>query len=99
MDSANIRAVVWNGAHAHDATWCHLMADTTDELVEFAWRIGLRPEWIQFPGTPKEHFDVTAGRRVAAVRAGAVEISSADAVELMEAKRDGVPFTPEAFLF
>lgn len=30
----------------------------TEELLEFAARIGLKPEWIQHAGTWKEHFDL-----------------------------------------
>jgi hypothetical protein len=56
---------------------CHMYAseDTTvPELVEFAVRIGCKPEWLQgvedgrFP-----HFDLTPNMRDRAVRAGAVE--------------------------
>lgn len=58
-----------------DARCSHLMADTTDELVEFARSLGLRPEWIQHPGLPAEHFDVTDGKRERALRLGAVPVS------------------------
>ncbi len=37
---------------------CHLIADSIDELVEFAVSIGLRPEWFQPKSSP--HFDLTA---------------------------------------
>lgn len=55
--------------------WSHLMADTTAELVAFAKEVGLREEWIQHPGTHREHFDLTEGRRRVALAAGAVPIS------------------------
>ena len=55
--------------------WSHLLADDPAELAAFAARLGLRPEWIQFPGTPREHYDVVEAVRRRAVAAGAVPIS------------------------
>jgi len=40
----------------------HLMADTHEELMNYAADIGLRPRWLQKRGTPHEHFDVTGSR-------------------------------------
>lgn len=57
------------------AKWSHLLADTPGELRAFASGLGLQPQWIQHPGTYREHFDVTATVRAQAIRAGAVEIS------------------------
>lgn len=57
------------------AKWCHLMADTTEELQAFASRLGLRPAWLQHAGTYREHFDITMTKRREAVRGGAIEIS------------------------
>jgi len=76
VDDAFIQATVPNGARSHTSQWCHLTADSTEELVAFARKLGLRPAWIQYPGTWKEHFDVTQGKRAQAVRLGAVEVSS-----------------------
>lgn len=36
----------------------HLMADTEEELVEYAASIGLKSSWIQRKGTKLVHFDV-----------------------------------------
>jgi hypothetical protein len=93
VDNWSQRATVANGSRAHTSTWCHLAADTTEELVAFAARIGLQRQWIQNAGTPREHFDVTASKRLAAVAAGAVEISWRDFAAFIAAKRDGKPFT------
>lgn len=57
------------------AKWSHLMADTTEELEEFARQLGLRPSWIQHPGTAREHYDVTATVRAEALRLGAVPMT------------------------
>lgn len=51
---------------------CHLIADSVDELIEFAVSIGLRAEWFQAKSTP--HFDLTAEGRELAVRHGAIEL-------------------------
>lgn len=55
--------------------WSHLLADTTEELERMARELGLRPEWIQYPGTHREHYDLTEPRRLQALRYGAVGIS------------------------
>ncbi|MFJ2504065.1 DUF4031 domain-containing protein [Microbacterium sp. NPDC087592] len=57
------------------ARWSHLIADTTEELLDFAKVLGLSPEWIQKPGTHREHFDVTDGMRIRALAYGAVPIT------------------------
>jgi len=49
---------------------CHLTADTLEELHALARRIGLRREWFQSKGLVP-HYDLTPGRREAALRAGA----------------------------
>lgn len=71
------------------ARWSHLTADTTEELLEFARRLGLKPSWIQNPGHPwKEHFDVVDSKRVLAIRLGAVPVTMREAVELHQRKRE-----------
>ena len=51
---------------------CHLIADSVDELMEFAVAMGLRREWFQPKSTP--HFDLTADARATAVAMGAIEL-------------------------
>jgi len=53
----------------------HMIADTTEELMAMADRIGVARKWVQQAGTPDEHFDVSMGAREKAIEAGAVEIS------------------------
>ena len=74
VDNAGIRADVPNGGRVVRGVWCHMTADTTDELVAMARRIGLRPSWIQHPGDWHEHFDLTLSKRKLALEAGAVEV-------------------------
>lgn len=53
---------------------CHMWADTLDELLAMADRIGVARKWLQQP--PKAswvHFDVCKSMRAKAVAAGAVE--------------------------
>jgi hypothetical protein len=70
---------------------CHLIADSIDELIEFAVSIGLRAEWFQPKSSP--HFDLTAEGRAAAVRNGAIELSNRELVaklrELREKRKAG----------
>jgi hypothetical protein len=57
---------------------CHMMADTTEELLSMADRIGVQRKWIQKAGTPREHFDVCMSKRRLAVEHGAVEMTPKD---------------------
>jgi hypothetical protein len=54
---------------------CHMMADTTEELLAMADKIGVRRKWIQYPNTPKEHFDVCLSKKTKALQAGAQEVT------------------------
>ncbi len=58
---------------------CHMLADTTSELLDMADTIGVARKWIQYPGTHREHFDIALSKRAAAVTAGAQEITWRDA--------------------
>lgn len=57
--------------------WCHLVADSSEELEEFAARLGLRRAWLQSkPGRPwKDHYDLPGWARSEAVRLGARELT------------------------
>lgn len=66
---------------------CHMMADTTEELLAMVREIGVNPKWIQCPGTYKEHFDISKGKRALAVQAGAVEIGMFELARKMDEKR------------
>ncbi len=56
-------------------TMCHMIADTTEELLEIAEKIGVGWEHIQHGGTFKEHFDICQSKRLLAIRHGAVEVT------------------------
>lgn len=54
---------------------CHMVADTSEELLAMADRIGVARKWLQDAGTTREHFDVCLAKRALAVRHGAEEIT------------------------
>ena len=54
---------------------CHMIADSTEELLAMADRIGVARRWIQKAGTSHEHFDIALSKRALAVEAGAKEIT------------------------
>lgn len=69
--------------------WSHMLADTTQELLDMAIEIGLRPAWIQHPGTRWEHFVLTEPKRLQAIGFGAVSISyPRGTAQILRAKRD-----------
>lgn len=58
---------------------CHMFSTEEGEagrleLLAFARRLGLRPQWIQYPGTKRQHFDLVPHKRTYAVILGAVEV-------------------------
>lgn len=53
----------------------HMIADTTEELLAMADRIGVARRHIQSEGTAREHFDIGKAKRDRAVACGAVEIT------------------------
>jgi len=68
---------------------CHMAADSTEELLEMADRIGVSRRWLQKPGAWDEHFDVCLTKRARAVEAGAVEVTRRDLVRRMMQRRAG----------
>lgn len=64
VDNEQIR---WRGK-----VWCHLVADTLDELHRFAAEIGLKRAWFQDRAS-YPHYDVTLPVRAKAIRLGASE--------------------------
>lgn len=65
----------------------HMMADTTEELLAMADKIGLDRRWLQKAGIWQEHFDVSQAFRAKAVAAGAVEVTQRQIVMMMRARR------------
>lgn len=69
--------------------WCHLTADTDDELHAFAARLGLAER--RFHHKPKrpwrDHYDVREAERRQALRLGAKPVTSGETVQRLRAKR------------
>lgn len=66
--------IAWRGKR-----WCHLQADTIEELHAFAESIGLKREWFQEGSRPEaDHYDVSESLRERAVAEGAVEETTAE---------------------
>lgn len=78
--------------HTH---WCHLTADSEEELHQFAARLGLRRSWYQRKGPTdyRWHYDVTPPKRAQAVRLGAQEVDRRFVGQLMIRRREerGLP--------
>ncbi len=66
---------------------CHMAADTTDELLAMADKIGVARRWLQKAGTHHEHLDICMSKRAAAVKAGAIEVTMRDIGLLIRRKR------------
>lgn len=66
---------------------CHMLADTTDELLAMADKIGVQRKWLQKAGTRHEHFDIAKSKRALAVQAGAIEIDRAGLAEVLRKRR------------
>lgn len=54
---------------------CHMIADTTEELLQMVDKIGVDRKWIQKKGTHQEHFDIALSMKKKALAAGAQEIT------------------------
>lgn len=67
---------------------CHMVADTTDELLAMVDKIGVKRKWIQYPGTYEEHFDIAKGKRELAISFGAIPIDWREYPDKVNAKRD-----------
>lgn len=53
----------------------HMMADTKEELLEMADKIGVNKKWIQYPDTPEEHFDICLSMKAKALKLGAKQVT------------------------
>lgn len=68
VDSEGIR---WRGKE-----WCHLVADSMEELHDFAAQLGLQRGWFQDKGR-YPHYDVTMRVRDRALLMGAIDADRA----------------------
>lgn len=71
--------------------WCHMTADTEDELHAFAVRLGLKRAWYQVGGRKAyhwylSHYDLVPSKRALAVKLGAQEVSLREMAERFRAE-------------
>lgn len=69
---------------------CHMIADTPEELLAMARRIRVDEKWIQYPNSPREHFDICLSKRKLAISYGATEIGMRELAAMVSAR--GVSF-------
>ncbi|QPB08662.1 hypothetical protein KB681_gp50 [Burkholderia phage Mica] len=55
--------------------FCHMIADTDEELHAMAARIGVARKWHQAPPRHDSHYDICLSMRAKAVKFGAIEIT------------------------
>lgn len=65
---------------------CHMMADTHEELMAMATKIGVQHKWLQKQGQWHEHFDISKGKREQAIKHGAVPITSREMVLMFRSR-------------
>lgn len=66
---------------------CHMAADSTEELLAMADKIGVQRKWLQHEGKWQEHFDISLGKRALAVANGAVELTVRELVAGLRSRR------------
>jgi len=78
--------------------WCHLTADSGEELHAFAARLGLRRSRFQTkPGRPwVDHYDLTEETRREAVALGAVEVTIKEMGAQLARKRNAARGAPRS---
>lgn len=64
IDNARIE---WRGRQ-----WCHMVADSIEELHEFAKKLGMKRAWFQCSAS-YPHYDITVEVRAHALKLGALE--------------------------
>jgi hypothetical protein len=78
MVYADREQIPWRGK-----LWCHLVADSLDELHAFAAAIGLKRSWFQDRAS-YPHYDITMSVRERAIKRGALSVGKR---EMLQAAR------------
>lgn len=66
---------------------CHMIADSTEELLEMVDKIGVQRKWIQNAGTGREHFDICLSKRKLAVGHGAKEVHFRELADMVKKRK------------
>ncbi|MGA9705261.1 DUF4031 domain-containing protein, partial [Pseudomonas sp.] len=64
---------------------CHMLADSVEELLAMADKIGVDRKWFQALSSP--HFDIALSKRALAVASGAIEVDRKGIVAVMKRHR------------
>ena len=72
----------YNGLGPKGRRYCHMMGHTDVELEAMARALGLQPSWRH-----GDHYDVTAAKKVEALKLGAIEVDAVKLVELRISRR------------
>lgn len=56
--------------------WCHMFADSLEELHDMALKIGMKRLWFQISKSGIPHYDLSKSRRKMAVSLGAIEFTA-----------------------
>lgn len=74
---------------------CHMCSDKdTEELLEFAEKIGLKRKWLQTSRSGLIHFDLVESKRKRAVELGAIPLTNREAHKIWEKLRTKYPKVP-----
>src|SRR5215472_16095730 len=102
MDRRRTMAIVVHAARATHNWWragvrrgdrmYHVLSEQpgavgTEELVAFVTFLGLRAEWMQYPGTYREHYNARAEDGTRMIAAGAQLVTNRELGELLARKR------------
>ena len=72
---------------------CHMLADSTEELLAMADLIGVQRRWLQDAGEVTEHFDIALSKRGLALKRGAIEVGPHEIAALLRKRKAAL--TPE----
>jgi hypothetical protein len=84
------RAGVRRGDRMYHVLSDQLGADGTVELIAFVRAYGLRAEWMQYPGTYREHFDARQPEGERMLAGGARLLTNRALGELLAHKREAL---------
>ncbi len=65
-------------------------AEGSSELRSFVAAFGIRPQWVQYEGSYREHFDARSDTGLAMIRAGARLATNREVGQLLAAKKSAM---------
>lgn len=71
------------GLSATRGGWCHMVADSLEELHEFAGLLKLDRKWFQPRSWP--HYDLSPHKRALAIEHGAKPVTGRDLIAILKA--------------